>query len=191
MRKIPEHIENPVDNLIYSSVDGLCKTLKKFNFTPNMITTLSAFFGLLSIYLICKEKFLLGGIMYFISYYFDCVDGYYARKYDMVTKFGDYYDHVKDVVVFIGIVWVLIYKRLYSGIFFLIPVVLLMLSHFGCQEIYYGKEDESTSLKMLQKMCPAERGENLEKVMRFTRWFGCGTFALLFSIYVASYQFSK
>lgn len=192
MRKIPENLENPIDNMIYLTTEKVSVLLKRLNFTPNMITTLSAFFGLLSIYLICKEKFVLGGVMYFISYYFDCVDGYYARKYDMVTEFGDYYDHVKDVVVVIGIIWVLIYKRLYSGLFFLVPVIILMLAHFGCQEIYYGKQDESTSLRMLKKMCPAEnKKSSLEAVMRFTRWFGCGTFALLFSVYVASYQFTR
>jgi len=136
VRKIPENLENPIDDLIYHDMDNVSSIFKKYNFTPNMLTTISAFFGLLSIYAICKDKFLSAGIFYFISYYFDCLDGYFARKYDMVTKFGDYYDHVKDIVIFVCLVYVLIYKKLYSGLIFLLPFAFLMLVHFGCQEVY-------------------------------------------------------
>jgi len=196
MRKIPEEFENPIDNLIYKSVDDCCIYLKKLNFTPNMITTLSAIFGLLSIYFICQEKFILGGGLYFISYYFDCVDGYYARKYDMVTEFGDWYDHAKDVLVFAGIVWVLIYKKLYSGLIFLVPILLLTFIHFGCQEIYYDKGESKTlnfTKSFTKYFCRIniDNKESISHMMQTTKYFGCGTLILLFSVYIASYQFCK
>ena len=31
--------------------------------------------------------------MFLLSYYFDTVDGKFARKYNMATKMGDYLDH--------------------------------------------------------------------------------------------------
>jgi len=48
-----------------------------------------------------ENQFALSAFSYLISYMFDCWDGYYARKYNMESKFGDYYDHVSDM--FIGI----------------------------------------------------------------------------------------
>ena len=69
VRKIPEGLENPIDNLIYKDIDKVSTLFKKYNFTPNMLTSISAFFGLLSIYAICKDKFLSAGIFYFISYF--------------------------------------------------------------------------------------------------------------------------
>ena len=35
-----------------------------------------------------------------LGYYFDCIDGPMARKYNMVTVFGDYYDHGTDIICF-------------------------------------------------------------------------------------------
>ena len=190
VRKIPENLENPIDNLIYKDIDKVSSLFKKYNFTPNMLTSISAFFGLISIYAISKDKFLSAGIFYFISYYFDCLDGYFARKYDMVTKFGDYYDHVKDIVILFGLVYVLIYKKLYSGLIFLLPFFFLMLVHFGCQEVYYDK-DESDSLNFTKCLCPTKDITKVEKILTFTRYFGCGTMVLLFCIYIISFQFRK
>ena len=31
---------------------------------------------------------------------FDVLDGNYARNYKMVTQFGDYFDHIKDLIVY-------------------------------------------------------------------------------------------
>jgi phosphatidylglycerophosphate synthase len=184
MRKIPEHIENPIDNIIYQSIDSSAILFRKMNFTPNMITTISTLFGVLSIYSLYKDKFALAGILYFISYYFDCLDGYYARKYDMVSKLGDYYDHVKDIAIFSGIIIMLFKKRIFPGLIFFIPIVILTFIHFGCQEIYYNK-NESDSLKFTTYFCPVKNDKNkLEKMMKFTRYFGSGTLVLLFCIYL-------
>ena len=134
VRKIPENLENPIDNLIYKDIDKVSSIFKKYNFTPNMLTTISAFFGFLSIYAICKDKFLSGGILYFISYYFDCLDGYYARKYDMVTKFGDYYDHISDTVKIITIICTLYYID--SGkLLFVMPFFTKLLMVLFCSSI--------------------------------------------------------
>jgi phosphatidylglycerophosphate synthase len=189
-RKVPENLENPIDNMIYKDMENVGKFFKENNFTPNMLTTISAFFGLLSIYAICKNKFIVAGILYFISYYFDCLDGYYARKYNMVTKFGDYYDHVKDIVVFMGLIFVLIYKKLHIGLLFIIPFFFLMLVHFGCQEVYY-EHNESDTLDFTRYLCPTDDKKELEKIMKYTRYFGCGTVILIFCLYLISVQLTK
>lgn len=190
-RKIPEHLENPVDNIIYKNINSISKLARKFKLTPNMITTLSAIFGFAAIYFILKDKFIVGAVLYFISYYFDCLDGFYARKYDMVTKFGDYYDHIKDILIFGALIYVLLKKKLYPGFIFVVPIILLTIAHFGCQELYYNK-NESGSLSMTKFFCPCKADKsNLEAVLRCTRWLGSGTLILLFCIYLASYEFSE
>jgi phosphatidylglycerophosphate synthase len=190
-RKIPEHLENPVDNLIYKNMNSISKLAREFKLTPNMITTLSAIFGFVAIYFILKDKFIIGAVLYFISYYFDCLDGFYARKYDMVTKFGDYYDHIKDVFIFGALIYVLLKKKLYTGFIFVVPIILLTIAHFGCQELYYNK-NESGSLNITKYFCPCKNDKsNLEEVLRCTRWLGSGTLILLFCIYLASYEFSE
>ena len=46
-----------------------------------------------------------------LSYFFDCMDGNFARTYKMQTKFGDYYDHIKDVIIMLIFALILfIYK---------------------------------------------------------------------------------
>lgn len=51
--------------------------------TPNQITFLSLVFALIGSYFYCKNNFYLSIICFIVSYYLDCVDGHYARKYNM------------------------------------------------------------------------------------------------------------
>lgn len=129
----------------------------------------------------------------FLSYVMDCVDGYYARKYDMVTKEGDFYDHIKDILVFIVYV-VILYKRnkakLTKGQWYITLAVLLFFLatsalYFACQERYYDKAEDIPSLAWLQKLIPSkEKAKNCLGVLRF---FGMGTFImtlLVFTVWI-------
>jgi len=179
MRKIAREYENPIDNLIIDAVDMLCPAFKKLNFTPNGITTLSMIFGLLSIYFLYKGHPYLFGVTYFISYFFDCMDGHYARKYKMTSKFGDMYDHIKDVLVLVLLLGVLILKyrqcvsKLYVVIIFTLLWSTLMCWHLGCQEKIYDS-DESATLSWTKKLCKDSSH------IRVSRYFGCGTAIILF-----------
>ena len=55
-----------------------------------------------------------------------------------------------------------------------------MTSHLGCQEIIYNSDTESPSLKILKKMCPDEQ----VKSIKYTRYFGCGTYTIIIVILV-------
>ena len=100
MRKIESNLENPIDNILIDICDFILPTLKVLNFTPNILTTISLIFGLLSVYCLFREDKKCFAIFYLVSYFFDCVDGMMARKYNMVSRFGDIYDHTKDCLVF-------------------------------------------------------------------------------------------
>ena len=105
-RKIEEKYENPFDNIIIDFAEKINPIFKKFNFTPNMLTTLSLIFGILSPYFIYIKYYNLAAFFYLLSYMFDCFDGNYARKYNMVTDFGDLYDHIGDLFKYILFIYI-------------------------------------------------------------------------------------
>ena len=183
-RKIPDHLENPLDNLLIKGCEYSAPFLKKLKMTPNILTTIGLIFGLLSIICLIKDKFILGFIFYWISYWFDCVDGYFARKYKMETKFGDYYDHVRDVGIFGGVTIVLLIKlkstplRVAYGIAITFSFIL-MLIHMGCQENHSSFETHNDCLGKFKGWCP-----NHEESIKISRFFGCGTLHLVQSIFI-------
>ena len=163
-RKLPTYIENPIDNQILYHKAPFYKIFRKLNFTPNDITTLSLILGILSIYCFVVKKFTMSAICYFISYCFDVYDGNYARTYNMVTRFGDYYDHIKDLIVNISLLYVFIkYTTIkqHTTLIICITCILLLctLIHLGCQEnyVYINKLDSNSEyLSFLQRLCPTK-----------------------------------
>ena len=185
MRKIKSEFENPFDNILIDLSDIISPYFHKMNFTPNGITTLSLITGLLSCYFLHKNKPFLSVSLLFLSYFFDCLDGFYARKYNMVSKFGDYYDHVKDIVVNLLLLYIL-YNRnkdklnkkeiiIFSFVFCLFYCIMSV--HFSLQEIIYDKPEESDTLGYLTKY--VDNKEQAENLITYTRYFGCGTVILL------------
>ena len=194
MRKIPKHIENPFDNIVIDICEDVAPYFKLLDFTPNMITFLSFLFGIKAIKDFRDNNYLQSGIIYMISYIFDCLDGHYARKYNMVTKFGDYFDHIKDCTIGIPITLLLINKlsqsKDFTSIILLFTLFLSMFMfpiHLGCQELYYDKinpNNDSDTLGILKKYCPSTI-QNINKItiensMIYTKYFGCGTFVIIF-----------
>jgi phosphatidylglycerophosphate synthase len=188
-RKIPENYENFIDNYIIELGIKLNPYFKKLNLTPNHLTAISAIFGLLSVYSIYNDKFILAGILYFISYAFDCFDGNYARMYGMVSEFGDLFDHIKDISVIILLYLVIWFKpnikKKKKVIFTAISVLLMMTTsiHLGCQERYYSRNEksgESNALNFTKKVSKGicSKSNNYDN-LRFTKWGGCGTYNLM------------
>lgn len=158
-RKINDSIENPIDLFLIEINTKLNPLYYNLNFTPNTLTSLSLVITLLGLYLHSNSYFIVGGILYFIGYYFDCADGNYARTYNMTTKFGDLYDHISDFVKF-GLYIYLLYSYnlpMKTIIFISVVVILLLISSglfLGCQESIYAKNnDGSDFLKLLKKVC--------------------------------------
>ena len=184
MRKISSDMENPIDNIMVAIAEKVSPFFKELNFTPNMLTTVSNILCGFSIYYIYKNKFKLGAILYLVSYFFDCFDGYFARKYNMTSKFGDKYDHISDTIKFIGILYIL-YKKIPSDkfkIFMLIGSILLILSasHLGCQEKIYDNSEHGDMLELTELLCITDP----EKQIKFTRYFGCGTLIMFVVVFI-------
>lgn len=181
MRKINSNLENPIDDLLISFAQTLNPFWKNMCMTPNMLTTLSLIFGVLSVYSLWTSNVTMFVVLYILSYFFDVADGDYAREYKMTSEFGDMYDHLKDVIVLIILVVSVYYrninkhspKTIITNMIILCIFGVLMLSHLGCQEKIYNK-NESMSLKHCTYLCPSTES------IKITKYFGCGTFVMVF-----------
>ena len=142
-KKLADQHENPLDLLLINLCERWNPTFRAWGVTPNLLTTASLFItcvGLALHYFVGWTT--LGGLLYFVGYFFDCADGNFARRYGLTTKFGDYYDHVADILKFVLGVAVLLHipiaaahRRTARGILVILIVLLLLsLVPIGCQE---------------------------------------------------------
>ena len=189
-RKIHSSLENPIDDYILHMVDINSQYLKENHdniISPNLLTTIGLIFGLTSIYFLIKDNYLLSFIFFWLYYYFDCIDGHYARKYDMVTVFGDYYDHIRDISINVMIVYILIskykdpYKPYIIILIFLISILLCMF--LGCQQLHFDEEnfiheDKQETLSMCKNLCI------YKEQIHISKYFGCGTFIFIISMLI-------
>ena len=191
VNKIPEYLDNPVDTAIFKHIDMYLPMLNKYNITPNHLTAISLLFGVSTSYFLYYDSFLLAGLTWFIAYYFDCADGKMARAYDMVTRFGDYFDHGSDTFKCVLLTYVIYLKlkskkitKLLILIFVLLVInTMLVLSHFGCQEkvsrdIRNVKIDNADSLSMTEGFIITD----CYKQMQYTKYVGSGTLVLFSSL---------
>ena len=184
MKKIPDEIDNPVDNALIHFGDRLCPFFKHTRHTPNILTTYSLITGLVACYFLYKKHMILFSIFYLLSYFFDCIDGHFARKYAMTSNIGDMYDHIKDGFIFILIIWI-VYKNCGK---ITIPVIgvflfffIMMTIHFSCQEKNCDDKykDKDNSFIFVSKSLCGDKDN-----IKWTRYFGVGTFQIIFMILV-------
>ena len=189
VNKLLEHHECPIDSFIFNIVDKHLHIFFELGMTPNTLTTIGIFFGFLTAYQILQGRLWLAAIFWIIAYYFDCADGKFARKYNMVSKFGDLYDHLADLGKVIVVLVALFYSnkkrstaKQWFFIIILIVLGILQTIHIGYQESIYNKTDESPYLNMVRKIFVNE--ETADTIICYTRHFGCGTWYLFFAILI-------
>ena len=101
-RKINKKCENPIDTLILEFIEFFDKNVIKLHTDPNFITIFR--FILVVIFWSkfnnnkTKTNATFFAFIFLFNYFLDCLDGYLARKCDSVTKFGDYLDHIADLL---------------------------------------------------------------------------------------------
>lgn len=135
MLKIPATNDNSLDNFLIEISDITTPYSYNLGMNPNMITTLSNITCIITIILL-NANYYMAALFVLISYYFYYMDGHMARKYDILTVFGDYYDHVSDLLKIIAILTTLYYMnkdKFYKVIPIIILMGILMALHMGCQ----------------------------------------------------------
>ena len=185
-RKIPADMENPFDNLILRFAERVNPALVAVGVTPNLLTSFSLIFCVAAAVYIYWGRFVVGAILFLVSYVFDCMDGNMARAFDMLTRFGDFYDHATDVIQIISFILAVVYSPMlyqWKVVFFVATSIIYVASlvHLGCQERIHGRS--VPSLQMFEYLCP-----NPRQSIYITRYFGTGTtvvFVVTFFILVA------
>jgi phosphatidylglycerophosphate synthase len=189
VNKLADEHECPLDIHMYNFINTHLHLYHKLGFTPNIVTTFSILFGLFSAQQIGAGHFELAAALLLIAYYLDCVDGKLARKYNMITKFGDYYDHAGDLLKIIVIILALFLSNkktttdkqwMYINLLLLLAIIQVL--HLGYQEIIYDKKEESSMLNLWRKL--VEKDKNPKETIQYTKYFGCGTWYLCFALLI-------
>jgi hypothetical protein len=181
-RKITSDHEAILDDYLISACEPVSTKLHDISFTPNMITTIGLVMGILSILFLWKKHYMLSFVFLWLCYWFDCLDGYYARKYKMETQFGDYYDHFRDIFV-ISIMVILLTIKLQSPYryFFIATIVMCMyfvMVQMSCQEKVSKYKNANKTLDVFDNICPSDG------FIRYSRIAGCGTLILCISFFI-------
>lgn len=151
---------DPIEHLSYTICDKVSEYFYIMGHTPNHITTYAFIFKALAVTALWHRFYLGFFVFYFINYFFDCLDGFMARKYKMFSKFGDLYDHITDIVTMI-IVFIIVWLRVYPvnkplfWIFFAGMIILNFLNtiYLACLRKQKNSGDAKDSLDNMRNMC--------------------------------------
>lgn len=92
----------------------ITKQLAKTNVTPNQITVISFFVGIVAAVLLATGQYLFSRLWLFLSASFtdlDCVDGEIARLKKTETRFGDFLDSILIITRNISIIFGVAFGR--------------------------------------------------------------------------------
>ena len=174
MRKIDKSIENPFDNILLDLSEKVSPFFKKTGHTPNTITFYSAITAVMSMHALYNKFFYLFSVNWIVAYFFDSLDGYFARKYKMVTKLGDILDHTKDTIMWITTIFILITRYTIPKSFILgfIIIGIFCMKQISCQQVLYTNKDIKESIDIFCNFCKTPRD------IKWTRFFGGGSLYL-------------
>lgn len=188
MTQIPSEYQSPFYHWTLLLSDRLSPSFRRLGFTPNGITTLSLVCGVVAVWYLVQGTAtgVLGfGVWYLIQYFFDCMDGYYARRYGLTSEFGDWYDHLKDTGLYLAICYILVrqYGLLHSPVSLLVLVSLAVLQYVynGCLGVYrdHGPEPEGwATMTLARRWCRQGGPSCVTTRLRWLRWFGTSTCVL-------------
>ena len=157
-------------------------------FTPNGITWLSNISSFIALIFLWNKNLLLFFVFWHINYWFDCMDGYMARKYDMVSDYGDMIDHLGDWISLLGIFIILVvkyklikkWKKNIGYIIFAGISAIMTFIHVGCTE----RIAEKRKFKKSKTLEPTKGACLDTKWLNFTKFWGIGNSNLYQSIMV-------
>ncbi|GAX86854.1 conserved hypothetical protein [Lebetimonas natsushimae] len=124
----------------------------KTNITPNQITFISFIVAILAGEAFFKGYFILGAILYQLSFIFDIVDGALARVTNQSSKFGAFFDVFTDWIK-APLLFVIIFLKTnhyYSLIFLLLLLFWLCLANKYNDMLFY-KGTKSISKNIAEK----------------------------------------
>jgi hypothetical protein len=188
MSKTNKNIQNPLDNIFYKLSEDVSDTFYRNNYTPNEVTTLSNITFVVMLLFLYNSYNYIAAFLLLVSFFFDCLDGFMARKYKMASNFGNIYDHVSDYIKYISL-FISFYILNKEKLFKLLPVLIIFFILFEtyakCEEIK-NNVDELSFIPFIQ--CPASTPEGITSYMEYMKYLGPGSGALLLAIIIVYYK---
>ena len=123
--------------------------------TANIISVYGGILTLAYVWYLWRDDMLRFSLYFWLAYLFDCLDGFYARKYNMVTPEGDLFEHMRDIMSLLLTMAICAYSYVLTQ-----PVLVLVAIssglagiHVGCVQRSFVDRDYSESLDVLQNLC--------------------------------------
>ena len=185
--KISSSEEGPIDNVILCLSAGALPIAHKLRHTPNILTTYSFVCGLGALIALWNRNAKWFAVLWSIGYFFDCMDGQMARRYNIASRFGDYCDHATDILTYIGFIAVVLIG--YSHVIMhrnvlpigsiLVLFTVLSTVHIGCQQqrVAATRRERGETLDILTNVCPTPSS------ISWTRYFSTGTTNLILVVF--------
>jgi phosphatidylglycerophosphate synthase len=196
--KIHGSLEDPLSQIFYDISDVISPSLQSIDITPNFITTVRFLMMICAFpYLFYNKMYNTAAIVYIIAYFFDCLDGHMARKYNMDTDLGDYYDHIVDMISYIvslSFITLTLNKNNKWIIFLIIYVTMISIIQLGCQERYLKLTEtnkNSKAMSLVSCMCSEFmiNDDDIEKTMEYTKLFGIGTLQIFITTLIWNFKY--
>tara|TARA_Y100000590_G_scaffold468622_1_gene652179 strand:- start:1764 stop:2345 length:582 start_codon:yes stop_codon:yes gene_type:complete len=191
MSKLNQEQENFFDYYILKNiVEPLSPYIYKAGIKPNLLTLLGLITGIIGNYHLYNYQSAYFSIYFLLSQVFDDSDGYIARKYNMSSTFGDYFDHISDFIK-ISLFFYILFTRYnliqYKFIIIYFVIHLLLLFTFvGFQETVSKYKEHNTILQINRLFCYGNPEDNI----KFFKYFGSGSFIVM-CILIANYLYMK
>lgn len=196
--KIHGSLEDPLSQIFYDISDLVSPSLHDARISPNFITTVRTILMIVVFpYLWVNRMYRSAGIVYMLAYFGDCLDGHLSRKYNLETTFGDYYDHMSDILGFIISIYFITVTLSDENKWIIILIIcacLLSLVQLGCQERYLklmGINKDSHTLTPVNIFCPVSAidDDDIEDTMDVTKFFGVGIYILFTFILMWNFEY--
>lgn len=145
-----------VDNFINRyACEPLAPLFHATGHTANSISVYGTLFTFAAIWYLWKDDMLRFSIYFWVAYVLDCLDGFYARRYNMVTSFGDIFEHVRDVtsLIIMMVICCINYTVTKPIIYLTMVSSLLTGIHVGCVQKHFINHDYTESLDFLKGLC--------------------------------------
>jgi len=168
MNVIPQNVRDGFGKLI----DPLAALLIRLHVRPNFITTIGTLVIVASATAFGLGWVQSGGVLLLVSGVFDLLDGRVARRADMITTFGAFYDSTLDRVG---------ESALFSGIavYFLTLAVVACLVALAASLIVSYTRARAEGLGLTAKVGIAQRAERVLLLGAPTLFFGSGNHGML------------
>jgi len=94
-------------------------------------------------------------VYFWTAYVLDCLDGYFARTYDMVTPFGDLFEHSRDVACLFLMMITCVAKYHITWYVAMIAIISSALTgiHVGCIQQRFSDRNYSETLDVFKGLC--------------------------------------